>query len=103
MRYRHQALQIWQAIHLPLAAAPLPAFQKNLMQNKGDDWAKQMLATEKAMAWFLLPMGYFLFALRFLLSPLTHLQKRLRIPPMFFWFGVGLTLAVLIWWAKQSR
>ncbi len=55
------------------------------------------------------PIDYLLFALRTLLSPLTYLQKKLKIKPLWFWVGVGITLVYdrpevivfLIAWLKK--
>ena len=88
-------------MNLPLAAAPFPAWTKSLIQSMGDTWAEQMIANDKAMAWLMLPLGYLLFALRTLLSPLTHLQKKLKIKPLRFWFCVGITIVFLIAWLKK--
>lgn len=88
-------------MNLPIAAAPFPNWTKNLMQNMGDGWAEQLIASDKAMAWIFLPMGYLLFSLSLLLSPLTQLQTRLKIPPQFFWFAVGLAIVLLVWWLKR--
>ena len=101
MHYRHQAYRIWQDMNLPLAAAPFPAWNKSLIQSMGDTWAEQLIASDKAMAWLMLPLGYLLFALRTLLSPLTHLQKKLKIKPLWFWFCVGITIVFLIAWLKK--
>ena len=101
MDYRHQAYRIWQDINLPLAAAPFPDWNKKLIQNMGDNWAEQMIASEKSMAWLVLPLGYFLFALRTLLSPLAHFQKKLKIKPLWFWSCVGITIVFLIAWLKK--
>ena len=97
MHYRHQAYRIWQDMSLPLAALPLPEFTKNLVANIGENWAEQMIASEKTMAWLLFPMGYLIFVFRLLLSPLTQLQKRLNIPAKYFWFCVGLAVVFLVW------
>jgi tetratricopeptide (TPR) repeat protein len=78
MHYRHQACRIWQDMNLPLAAAPFPAFSKKMAANLGDTWAEQMIASDKAMAWFMLPIGYLLFILRTLLSPLTEILHQLQ-------------------------
>lgn len=91
-------------MNLPLVAAPLPDFQKRMMQsqNIGDDWAAQLLASEQTMGWFLIPLGVVIFTIRQLLSPLTALQKRLNIKPLWFWlFTAGLSLALLIAYLRR--
>ena len=101
MHYRHQAYRIWQDMNLPLAAAPFPAWTKKLIQSMGDTWAEQLIANDKAMAWLMFPIGYLLFALRILLSPLTQLQTRLKIQPKIFWFCVGIAIVLLIAWLRK--
>lgn len=96
MHYRHQAYRIWQDMNLPLAAAPFPAFFKNLAASMGDTWAEQMIVSEKSMAWLNFSIGYLLFALRTLLSPLIYLQKKLKIKPLWFWVGVGIAVFLVI-------
>jgi len=100
MQYRHQAYRIWHDLPLPLTAAPLPDFQKKIMQTLGDDWAEQLIASEKMIAWFNLPLGYLLFLLRKVFSPFTRLQKTLKIYPLVFWFGFGLALILLTAWLR---
>jgi tetratricopeptide (TPR) repeat protein len=101
IHYRHQAYRIWQDTNLLLADAPFPAWTKKLYQSMDDNWAEQLIATENSMAWLMLPIGYLLFALRILLSPLTQLQTRLKIQPKIFWFCVGITIVLLIAWLKK--
>ena len=102
MRYRHQAYRIWQDMNLPLAAAPFPEFTKKMASSIGDNWAEQLIASDKAMAWLFLPMGYLLFVIRLLLSPFTQLQKRLNIPPRYFWlFCIGLAICFVVWKLKN--
>ena len=102
MHYRHQAYRIWQDMSFPLAAAPFPEFTKKMASNIGDNWAEQMIANEKAVAWLILPMGYLLFVIRLILSPLTQLQKCLNIPPRYFWiFCVGLMICFVVWKVKN--
>ena len=75
----------------------------------GETWAEQLIASEKSVAWFMLPIRYLLFALRTLLSPLIYLQKKLKIKPLWFWFCVGIALVYdrpevivfLIAWLKK--
>ena len=50
MHYRHQAYRIWQDMSLPLAASPLPEFTRKLAANIGDNWAEQLIASEKTRA-----------------------------------------------------
>jgi|GEM_PF-2326684 len=55
------------------------------------------------------PIDYLLFALRTLLSPLTYLQKKLKIKPLWFWVGAEMALVydrpevivLLIAWLKK--
>jgi lipid-A-disaccharide synthase-like uncharacterized protein len=101
MHYRHQAYRIWQEMQLPIEAAPFPDFNKRMMASMGDEWAEQILASERMMAWLLLPMGYLLFAIRTLLSPLTFLQKKLKIKPLWFWLGILILVLTLIYWLKR--
>jgi tetratricopeptide (TPR) repeat protein len=101
MHYRHQAYRIWQDMNLPLAAAPFPAWTKNLSQSMGDNWAEQLIASDKAMAWLMFPILYLFFALRILLSPLTQLQTRFKIQPKIFWFCVGIAIVLVIAWLKK--
>lgn len=84
-----------------LAAAPIPKFNKKRIVSIGDNWAEQTIATDKAMAWLMFPMGYLIFILRLLLSPLTQLQTHLKIPPKIFWFCVGIAIVLLIAWLKK--
>jgi len=70
------------------------------MQTLGDDWAEQLIASEKMIAWFNLPLGYLLFLLRKVFSPFTRLQKTLKIYPLVFWFGFGLALILLTAWLR---
>ncbi len=101
MRYRHQVYQVWQDTHLPIAAAPFLTWQKNLIQSLGNNWAEKLIANEKAMAWFNFLIGYLFFSLRLVFSPLAHLQQRLKIPPLYFWFAVVLAVAILVWLLKR--
>jgi tetratricopeptide (TPR) repeat protein len=101
MHYRHKAYCIWKDMNLPLADAPFPAWNKKLIQTMGDTWAEQLIASDKAMAWLMFPIGYLLFTLRILLFPLTQLQTRLKIQPKIFWFCVGITIVLLIAWLKK--
>jgi tetratricopeptide (TPR) repeat protein len=101
MYHRHQAYRIWQDMSLPLAAAPFPTWTKNLIQSMGDNWAEQRITSEKSIAWFIFPIGYLMFAIRILLSPLTFLQKKLKIKPLWFWLTAALLLVILIYWLKR--
>ncbi|PZO44332.1 MAG: hypothetical protein DCF17_04130, partial [Shackletoniella antarctica] len=100
VHHRHQAYRIWQDMQLPLAAAPFPAWTKNMAQNLGDDWAEQLIASEKIMAWLLLPLFYCVFILRTVLSSLTRLQKGLKLHPLAFWFILGVALVLLVAWLR---
>jgi tetratricopeptide (TPR) repeat protein len=100
MHHRHQAYRIWHDMQLPLAAVPFPALTKNMAQNLGDDWAEQLIANEKRMAWFLPPLFYCVFILRTVLSPLTRLQKGLKLHPLAFWFILGIALVLLVAWLR---
>ncbi|MGB6016821.1 MAG: tetratricopeptide repeat protein, partial [Nodosilinea sp.] len=100
MHHRHQAYRIWHDMQLPLAAAPLPARAKNMSQSLGDDWAEQLIASEKMMAWLFLLLGYCDFILRTVFSPLTQLQQRLKLHPLAFWFILGIVLVLLVAWLR---
>jgi tetratricopeptide (TPR) repeat protein len=101
MHYRHQAYRIWQDMNLPIKAAPFPDFGKRMVANMGDDWVEQLIASEQMNAWLLIPMDYLLFAIRTLLSPLTFLQKKLKIKSLWFSLGLLLAIALLICWLKR--
>jgi tetratricopeptide (TPR) repeat protein len=101
MSYRHQAYQIWHELQLPIAAAPVPDFQKKMLASLGEDWAQQMIANERNLRWFLLPFGYLVILIRAVLSPLTQLQKITRIAPRYFWFGVGVVGVLALWWLRR--
>jgi tetratricopeptide (TPR) repeat protein len=101
IHYRHQAYCIWQDMNLSIEATPLPNIQKRLLADMRDNWAEQLIASEQMMAWLLIPMGYLQFAIRTLLSPLTFLQKKLKIKSLWFWLGLLLAIALLIYWLKR--
>jgi tetratricopeptide (TPR) repeat protein len=102
MKYRHQAYRTWKEMNLPVAALPFPEFQKRMLQNMGDDWAAQLITSEQSMGWFMILSGVLIFAIRQLLSPLTFIQKRLKIKPLWFWlFTAGLGLVLLIAWLRR--
>ena len=102
MRYRNQAYRIWQDMRLPLAITPLPEPSKKIASSLGDNWAEQMIADEKEIAWLILSMGYLSFSFRLLLSPFTQLQRRLNIPSRYFWlFCVGVVICFVVWKLKN--
>ncbi len=98
---RHEAYRIWKDMDLPPAAAPFPELTKQLIASMGDNWAEQLIADEEAMLWLNFLGGYLLLIPRFILSPLTRLQKRLNIQPFFFWCAFGIALYLVLWWLKR--
>jgi tetratricopeptide (TPR) repeat protein len=100
MEYRHSAYAIWQELQLPLAALPIPEITKRMLASMDDgEWVDTIVQSEKA--WLFLPMGYCLFIIRTILSPLSKIQKSLKISPFLFWFGIGLAICLLIWWVRK--
>jgi tetratricopeptide (TPR) repeat protein len=99
--YKYTAYKIWQDMHMPLAAIPVPQLTKNKIEYLGERWADELISSETAMEWLILPLDYLLFTLRILLSPLTQLQTRLKIQPKIFWFCVGIAIVLVTAWFKK--
>jgi tetratricopeptide (TPR) repeat protein len=101
MYYRHQVYRIWQEMQLPVESTPFPDFIKRMMAKIGDGWVEQLIASERMIASFMIPIIYLAFTIRTLLSPLTFLQKKLKIKPLWFWLGVLIVVLILIYWLNR--
>ena len=100
--HRHQAYRIWQDLQLPLAVLPLPDFTKKMLTSMDDgEWVDTVIQSDNQMAWLFDSIGYLLFVIRLILSPLTKLQKQFKIPAKYFWFCIGITIAFLVWKLKN--
>ena len=97
---RHQSYRVWHDMQLPLTTAPFSPIIKTMAQSMGDDWAKKLIADEKAMAWLFLSRDHLTFGLRTFLSSLTRLPKALNIKPLVLWFALGIALVLLIAWLR---
>ena len=98
MHHRHQAYQLWREMQLPLAATPLHNLLNLVHRYLGNDWAEELLNSERKITWLYLSLGYLFFILRTFLSPLIYFQKSIRINPLLFWFTIGISLSLLIAW-----
>ncbi len=101
-QFRHQAYRIWQDLQLPVAELPLPDFTKRMITSMDDgEWVETMIQSDNQMAWLIDSIGYLIFLVRRIFSPLTQLQKRFKIPPRYFWFCIGLAIVLLLWKLKN--